>query len=62
MPNGRNAGRLFPDCENRYGYGESHAFKDPIAPGETATRTCIHCGRRLKVKNDAGRLVVVRDA
>lgn len=55
MPNGRNAGRLFPDCENIHGYGNSHAIADlndePIDRPliETEIVMCHLCRRKFVV-------------
>lgn len=43
MANGKNAGRLFPDCTNEHGYGEYHAVPADAAVGDTVT--CHHCGQ-----------------
>lgn len=50
MPNGRNAGRLFPDCVNEYGFGEYHVL-EPLPfywlrrlLGKE-THVCRYCGR-----------------
>lgn len=53
MPNGRNAGRLFADCTNLYGYGEWHTLRR--LPKQRLRRLlrmrtmeCVHCHRRFK--------------
>lgn len=53
MPNGRNAGRLFADCENEHGYGSSHLVADlddnpidrPMVDGEVVM--CHLCKRKF---------------
>lgn len=53
MPNGRNAGRLFADCTNLYGYGEWHKLR-PLPRQRLRkllrmhTVECVHCHRRFK--------------
>lgn len=53
MPNGRNAGRLFADCTNLYGYGEWHKLRR--LPRRRLRRLlfmrtteCVHCHRRFR--------------
>lgn len=48
MPNGRNAGRLFADCFNEHGYGESHSGDRSAKEGDEIF--CAHCGAKLLVK------------
>lgn len=48
MPDGKNAGRLFPDCTNEHGHGEYHSFAKKPQPGETAT--CTVCGTQFVVE------------
>lgn len=50
MPNGRNSGRLFSDCFNEYGYGESHPTKEDHKPGDVFE--CPKCEAMLKVVED----------
>lgn len=45
MPNGKNAGRLFPDCTNEHGHGEWHSFEKKPAPGDIVT--CTSCQSRF---------------
>jgi hypothetical protein len=52
MPNGRNAGRLFPDCTNEHGHGESHALPRDVEPGIV---TCTNCEKKFLLTDD-GRL------
>jgi hypothetical protein len=52
-PNGRNAGRLFPDCTNLYGYGEWHRLRTLDRQWlrkllRLRTMECVHCHRRFK--------------
>lgn len=46
MPNGRNAGRLFPDCVNEHGYGESHPVPEGLPVG--GVFRCRVCNTWLK--------------
>lgn len=64
MPNGRNAGRLFADCENEYGHGASHSILDendlPVDMRERRTEPlpvrCRRCGRRFMLRPSDNKL------
>jgi hypothetical protein len=45
MANGKNAGRLYADCEDKAGYGESHSFHGGPKPGDVVV--CTRCHRRF---------------
>jgi hypothetical protein len=49
MANGKNVGRLFPDCTNKYGHGEYHTFDNELEEGEVAV--CRSCNRTFQLVN-----------
>lgn len=59
MPNGRNAGRLFADCENLEGYGASHSIVDAVTeqpfmsgpPPDGTKVKCRLCLRKFTVED-----------
>jgi uncharacterized protein YbaR (Trm112 family) len=53
MANGKNAGRLFSDCENEHGYGEYHAIDKNAKDGDRVQ--CSQCKRWFTIKE--GKLV-----
>lgn len=53
MANGKNAGRLFADCENVHGYGKIHAFS--VKPEVGVEVTCTSCHRTF-IKHEDGTL------
>lgn len=63
MPNGRNAGRLFADCENEHGYGASHAIAtlddEPLGrePIDGEVVMCHLCKRKLLYSNGELKLI-----
>lgn len=67
MPNGRNAGRLFADCENIHGYGDSHRLASlddepinrPLIDGEVVM--CHLCKRKF-LADDEGHINLIEGA
>lgn len=49
MPNGRNAGILFPDCEGHEGWGQSHSILKDAKEGDEVE--CHLCHRKFKIKD-----------
>lgn len=50
MPNGRNSGILFNDCENIHGYGTSHSIPHEAKPGDQVE--CRDCHRQFRITED----------